>query len=212
MSNLTSFKNPVYLHCFCVFEIFVRHSLFHILNGSAHICSPTGSCHGPWNSRVVCWLPSPWLCDWQWILNAPVGFSQIIHTSNEEILYACQPSVMAVTTVNQRAFAFIVFDIGISGFVYIGAIFVTANTSHNTTCRDSARLWLPGWKVSTVAFRLFPRPLLSHEAECNGGIGEGSSICHFTRVPTWWLRGLICTCTTHYLVSSPEYSCWVIDA
>ena len=28
-------------------------SLFHILNGCAQICSPTASCHGPWNSRVV---------------------------------------------------------------------------------------------------------------------------------------------------------------
>ena len=45
---------------FCVFEIFVRpakkrwnKSLFHILNGYAHICSTTETCHGPWNSRVI---------------------------------------------------------------------------------------------------------------------------------------------------------------
>ena len=30
-----------------------KRSLFHILNGCAQICSPTASCHGPWNSRVV---------------------------------------------------------------------------------------------------------------------------------------------------------------
>ena len=30
-----------------------KRSLFHILNGWAQICSPTASCHGPWNSRVV---------------------------------------------------------------------------------------------------------------------------------------------------------------
>ena len=54
------FSSPVYLHRFCVFEIFVRlakngwkRSLFHILHGCARKCSPTGSCHGPWNSRVV---------------------------------------------------------------------------------------------------------------------------------------------------------------
>ena len=61
MSNLTHFQNHVYLHRFWVFEIFVRlakngwkWSLFHILHGCARKCSPTGSCHGPWNSRVVC--------------------------------------------------------------------------------------------------------------------------------------------------------------
>ena len=31
----------------------VKRSLFHILNGYTHIFSPTGTCHGPWNSRVV---------------------------------------------------------------------------------------------------------------------------------------------------------------
>ena len=31
----------------------MKRSLFHILNGYAHICSPTETCHGPWNSRVV---------------------------------------------------------------------------------------------------------------------------------------------------------------
>ena len=30
-----------------------KRSLFHILNGCAQICSPTRSCHGPWNGRVV---------------------------------------------------------------------------------------------------------------------------------------------------------------
>ena len=33
-----------------------KRSLLHILHGYAHICSPTGSCHGPWNSRVVSWV------------------------------------------------------------------------------------------------------------------------------------------------------------
>ena len=31
----------------------MKRSLFHILNGYAHICSHTETCHGPWNSRVV---------------------------------------------------------------------------------------------------------------------------------------------------------------
>ena len=46
MSNLTSFQNSVYLHRFCVFEIFVRRAktefveLFHITHGAAHILIP----------------------------------------------------------------------------------------------------------------------------------------------------------------------------
>ena len=31
----------------------MKRSLFHILNRYAHICSPTETCYGPWNSRVV---------------------------------------------------------------------------------------------------------------------------------------------------------------
>ena len=30
-----------------------KRSPFHILDGCAQICLPTGSCHGPWNSRIV---------------------------------------------------------------------------------------------------------------------------------------------------------------
>ena len=58
----------------------IERSLFHILNGCAQICSPTASCHGPWNSRVVylVWpllaFKSPRLGDWQWIFSASVGF------------------------------------------------------------------------------------------------------------------------------------------
>ena len=45
-SNLTKFQNPVYLHRFCVSEIFVGHAkaesdaLFHIPHGSAHMLIP----------------------------------------------------------------------------------------------------------------------------------------------------------------------------
>ena len=58
---------------------------------------------------------------------------------------------MAETTVKQRAFAFIAFHfqrIGLSRFVYVGAIF-----SAVTTCRDSTWLWSPGGEVGTVAFK-----------------------------------------------------------
>ena len=62
-SNLDSFYNSVYLHRFCIFEIFVRLTktefveLFHIPHESTHanyyICTPTESYHGPWSSLVL---------------------------------------------------------------------------------------------------------------------------------------------------------------
>ena len=83
MSNLTSFQNYVYLHRFCVFEIFVTRAktefveLFHIVYGAAHILIP-------WDHRSPA---SPRLGDWQWILLAAVGFRQIIRNSHIDILY-----------------------------------------------------------------------------------------------------------------------------
>ena len=100
-------------------------------------------------------------------------------------------------------------NIGIPGCVYVGAIFSAVIITSHTTYRNSARLWSPGGEVGTVAFKLFPQSLLSYAPEFNGGIGEGSSVCRFTRVPTWWLCGPICASMTRYLVSNlhPEYSC-----
>ena len=56
MSNLTYFQNPVYLRLWNICETCekrMKRSLFHILNNYTHICSPTETCHGPRNSRVV---------------------------------------------------------------------------------------------------------------------------------------------------------------
>ena len=103
-SDLTSFKNLVYLYHFGVFEIISRHAkvesveLFHTPQGSAYmlilICIPTGLYHGPWKSLVAYihwnhWISaSYWLCDWHWSLQAATNFRQIIHSSNATILYA----------------------------------------------------------------------------------------------------------------------------
>ena len=62
---------------------------------------------------------------------------------------------MDENTVKQRASAFIMFDflkIGLSHFVYVGAIF-------STVTRDSTWLWLPGREVGSVAFKIV-RPAL----------------------------------------------------
>ena len=105
----------------CVFEIFVipakkrmKRSLFHILNSYAHICSPTGTCHGPWNSRVVS-LVWPLLAsqsstrrlNWQWIFACccRILLNYIYLTCRN---FVCQHSVMVETTLKPRAFVFIV--------------------------------------------------------------------------------------------------------
>ena len=54
------------------------------------------------------------LWDWHWILQAPFGFHQIIHTSHAAILYAnpnpIPNSAITETTVKQRPLAFTWFD------------------------------------------------------------------------------------------------------
>ena len=63
----------------------MKRSLFHILNSYAHICSPTETCRGPWNSRVVSlvWpfagFPVLDSAIGNGFLHASVGFRQIIH-------------------------------------------------------------------------------------------------------------------------------------
>ena len=59
-SNLTVFKNYVYLHRFCISEIFVRrdcwtlpHPTWLRTHSLIPTCTLSGWCHGPWNSLVV---------------------------------------------------------------------------------------------------------------------------------------------------------------
>ena len=103
MSNLTSFQNSVYLHRCCVFEIFVRCAkmgfveLFHITHDAAHILIALYACQegramyvkqsnnkSLWDHRSPARLR---LGDCQWILQAAVGFPQIIGTWRTDILY-----------------------------------------------------------------------------------------------------------------------------
>ena len=88
-------------------------SLFHILNGCAQICSPTVSCHGPWNSRVVS-LVWPLLAsqsstrlamDFQCFCRLLLKCTYLTCRN-----FVCQHSVMVETTLKLRAFAFIVSD------------------------------------------------------------------------------------------------------
>ena len=58
-SNLALFKNSVYLHRFCIFEIFVRRVCWTVPHPTwlctrivIPTCTATGSCHGPWSSLL----------------------------------------------------------------------------------------------------------------------------------------------------------------
>ena len=57
-------------------------------------------------------------------------------------------------------------------------------------------------KLALVAFKLFPRPLWFHATVCCGAVGEGTRMCRFKSVPTWWLRGPISACAARY--SAPQ--------
>ena len=111
----------------------MKRSLFHILNGYAHICSPTETCYGPWNSRVVS-LVWPLLAfqssTRRWIFAYFCRLSTN-HTHLTCWNFVCQHSVMAETTVKQRAFAFIAShfqSVGLIHFVYVDTIFSAVTT------------------------------------------------------------------------------------
>ena len=91
-----------------------KRSLFHILNGCAHICSPTASCHGPWNSRVVSlvWtllasqsLTQRLAMDFQCFCGLLLNYTYLTCRN-----FVCQHLVMVETTLKPPAFAFIVSD------------------------------------------------------------------------------------------------------
>ena len=94
-------------------------------------------------------------------------------------------------------------NIGIPGFVYVGAIFSSVNyfTTPRAGLRQTVVAWRRSWHCST--WTVSPTPLWC-ATECSGCIGEGTTIFHFTRVPTS-LGGCadpICACATRYPVSN----------
>ena len=89
-SILASFQNRVYLHRFCVIEIFMRLAktefveLFNIPNGSAHVLIPkfwpTVSHHGPWSSLDV-YLVIRSLASTSCQLSLLKGYRGVFHTT-----------------------------------------------------------------------------------------------------------------------------------
>ena len=120
-SNLTSFQNPVYLHRFCVFEIFVRPAKTYE-NG---ICSTSKMAphiyvglQGHAMDHETVWVVSlvwPLLAfqsSTRWLAMDFEHFCRL--SPNYTYLtcpnFVCQHPVMAETTVKQRAFTFILFN------------------------------------------------------------------------------------------------------
>ena len=100
MLNLTYFQNPVYLHHFCVFEIFLRldeadetESVPHPKELRTYMFAHRNV---SWNveqsgcifSVTIAGFPVLDSAIGNGFLHASVGFRQIIHTSHAEILYA----------------------------------------------------------------------------------------------------------------------------
>ena len=150
----------------------------------------TGSCHGPWNSRVVS-LVWPLLASQSStgqlamdFFNASVGFRQIIHTPHAEILYAN----VRLWPKQQKNGNTMHLPLSCSICkIYAGAYF-SANMRQNFITPRAGIL--PGCdrlaeKLALLHLRLFPRPLQNHPTMCSGKVGEGTSECRFKSVPNW---------------------------
>ena len=158
MSNLTNLQNLVYLHRFCVFEIFVRpeiniwkRSLFHILNGCAQICSLTASCHGPWNSRIVC-LVWPLLASQTSTRRLAMDFQCFCRLSLNYTYLTCrnfisQHSAMVETTLKPRAIAFILSDF--SNMYWETQRYFSAHAN----IRQTSSVVMPGFRQTVFALQ-----------------------------------------------------------
>ena len=135
---------------------YLWHLWKYILNGCAHIFSPTGSCHGPWNSRGVS-LMWPLLASQSSTRRLAMDYGMFLYFTCRR--FVCQHLVMAEATVKQRAFAFIVFDFqnGIPGYVHKGIW-------HHKPCAGIPPDCDYGGEVGTVAFKTASRPLSVAEA------------------------------------------------
>ena len=95
-SNSTLLKNYVYLHRFCIFEIFVRHvcrTVPHLTWLCTHSLTPTrpptGSCHRLCDClTVISWWDHRSSASLDSVIGTPFYKLHIVHTSYAEILYA----------------------------------------------------------------------------------------------------------------------------
>ena len=121
--------------------------------------------------------------DWQWIFNASVGFRQIMHTPHAEILCAN----IRLWPTQQWNSVHLLSSCPISYMYWDTRRYFSANVMPGFLCS-------PGGEFGTRSFYTVSlAPLIS----CHWAVEEGTSVCHFKSVPTWWLRWLISACLTH---------------
>ena len=81
-----------------------------------------------------------------------------------------------------------------------GAIF-----SAHVNIRQTSSVVMPGFRQTVCAlrrswhslrFNCFPGPFDIMPLSCCGDVGQGTSVCRFKSVPTWWLCGPIGACAT----------------
>ena len=121
--------------------------------------------------------------------------------------FLCQYSVMAETTVKQRAFAFIIDRLRVPTLgnpaLFTPALFLAQWTHrHKPTCAGFRQTGSSGGEVGRVPFRLFPRPLCVMQTECKRGIGGGTSVSRFIKNANFWrFCGSIRACVIRFTLS-----------
>ena len=186
MSNLTNFQNPVYLHRFCVFEIFVRPC------ATESVLQPKWLRTNMFAHSVVSWTVKQSICifsvtiagfesstrrlamDFQCFCRLSLNYTYLTCRN-----VACQHSVMVETALKLHAFAFNVFDL--QNVLGNPVLFLVHLNIRQTSCRDSARLCSPCKEVGVLIVSLAPWischwVLWSHR--------EGTRVCRFKSVPT----------------------------
>ena len=121
MSKFTFLKNSVYLHRFCIFEIFMRrvcrivpHPTWIRTHSLTPTCPPTGSRHTLWNCLAV-YLGETIGVQPASTRRLALYFTSCCRFSTYFTLltcrnFICQHSAIVETAVKQRPIAFILFD------------------------------------------------------------------------------------------------------
>ena len=122
--------------------------------------------------------------------------------------FLCQYSVIAETTVKQRAFAFIIDRLRVPTLGYpalfTAALFLAQWTHrHKPTCAGF-RQTVVRLEEKLARYRLdcFPGPFVSMQTECSRGVGGGTSVSRFIKNANFWrFCGSIRACVIRFTLS-----------
>ena len=132
--------------------------------------------------------------------------------------FLCQYSVIAETTVKQRAFAFIIDRLRVPTLGYPAlftpALFLAQWTHrHKPTCAGFRQTVVPlAEKLARYRLDCFPSPFVSMQTECSKGVGGETSVSRFIKNANFWrFCGSIRACMIRFTLSwSPAKSIRVV--